>query len=93
MGSDLSQFFAWDDPEQRKQTGKALSQILDGLVSGFHKKVDEEGVVVEQPVVKKGRGRRQSKNNKDEAATSAGQADQQPEVKLERPRKMPSRIS
>ena len=81
MGSDYSQIFSWDDPSQRKITGKALCQVLDGIMRGYERKVDQEGVVVEQPVAKKRRGRRQAKNAKDEAA-SAAQAESSPEVKV-----------
>ena len=82
MGSDYSQIFSWDDPAQRKASGKTLCQVLDGILRGYHNRVDKEGVVVEQPVAKKARrGRRVSKNapGKDESTLSA---DQQPEVKI-----------
>eukprot|EP00435_Cladocopium_sp_Y103_P049958 s2528_g15.t1 len=73
MGSDYSQIFSWDDPSQRKIIGKTLCQVLDGIMRGYDRKVDQEGVVVEQPVPKKRRGRRQSKStgSKEEAVPVA----------------------
>ena len=84
MGSDYSVIFSWDDPARRKGNGKVLCQVLEKLVLGYHKRVDQEGVVVEQPVSKKRRGRRQVKAQADpKAAADSSQCQLPlPEIKI-----------
>lgn len=82
VGTDYSQIFAWDNPQERRNNGKVLCNLLDKLLKGYQDRVDSEGVAVEVPVAKRRKGRRSTKKEEDQNVSGQEASQRPPEIKI-----------